>query len=284
MREYVVTKDCLLIDYLINDLKFQKKVAKRLLKENIKINGEYVSNYAYKLKINDRLLIVDKLENNIEIIYEDKDFVVINKPSALLSISDLKENKKTAYHLVREYVNKKHEKIFVLHRIDKDTSGVLVFCKDIKLRNALQEKWNDLVYKRSYYGIVLGKLKEKSGHIENNLFEDKNGRVYIRKNGKKAITDYRVIKETKKYSLLDINIKTGRKNQIRVTFSDLGHALVGDKNYGGIKANRLYLHAYALGFINPLNHKKYEFVSSLPKEFDNFVFLTDNKQEVIDGQ
>ncbi len=270
MKEYIVTKDCLLIDYLVNDLKIQRKVVKRLLKENIKVNGEYISNYAYNLKQNDRVTIVDKIGDN-EIIYEDKDFIVIDKPSGLLSISDLKEKERTAYHLVREYLNKKHEKIFVLHRIDKDTSGILVFCKDIKLRDALQENWNNLVYKRSYYGIVLGKLKEKSGHIENYLFEDKYGKVYVTKNGKKAITDYKVIKETNNYSLLDINIKTGRKNQIRVTFSDLGYPLVGDKNYGGIKAKRLYLHAYALSFINPLNNKKYEFVSPLPKDFESFL-------------
>ena len=270
MKEYVVTKDCLLIDYLVNDLQINRKVVKRLLKENIKVNGEYISNYAYNLKTNDKVTIVDKIGDN-EIIYEDKDFIVIDKVSGLLSISDLKEKERTAYHLVREYLNKKHEKIFVLHRIDKDTSGILVFCKDIKLRDALQEDWNNLVYKRSYYGIVLGKLKEKSGHIENYLSEDKYNKVYVTKNGKKAITDYKLIKETNNCSLLDINISTGRKNQIRATFSNLGYPLVGDKNYGGIKAKRLYLHAYALSFINPLNHKKYEFVSPLPKEFKSFL-------------
>ena len=270
MIEYIVTKDCLLIDYLVNDLQINRKVVKRLLKENIKVNGEHISNYAYNLKTNDKVTIVDKIGDN-EILFEDKDFIVIDKVSGLLSISDLKEKERTAYHLVREYLNKKHEKIFVLHRIDKDTSGILVFCKDVKLRDALQEDWNNLVYKRSYYGIVLGKLKEKSGHIENYLSEDKYNKVYVTKNGKKAITDYEVIKETNNYSLLDINILTGRKNQIRATFSDLEHSIVGDKNYGGIKAKRLYLHAYALSFINPLNHKKYEFVSPLPKDFESFL-------------
>ena len=274
MKEYIVTKDSLLLDYLVDDLNINRKIVKKILKENVKVNDKYVSNYAYKLNKNDKLLIVDKLENNIEIIYEDKDFVAINKPSGLLSIGDHKEKEKTAYHIVREYLKKKHEMVFILHRIDKDTSGIMVFCKNVKLRDALQENWNNLVYKRAYYGIVQGKLKEKSGHIENYLSKDKYNRAYVTKNGKKAITDYKVIKEFNKYSLLDINISTGRKNQIRATFSDLGYPLLGDKNYGGIKANRLYLHAYALGFINPLNHKKYEFV--LPNEFDNFVFLIDN--------
>lgn len=276
MKDVVVSKDSKLLEYLINDLNINRKEAKRLLANKIKVNDTLTSKFDYSIHKGDNLSFNNKVTSDLDIIYEDNNFIAINKPSGLLSISTDKENTKTAYHLVREYVKSidKHNKIFILHRIDKDTSGVLVFCKNEKLRDALQDKWNDIVLKRGYYAIIEGKLDKKEDTIINYLKENKIGLVYSttsdNKYAKKAITTYKVIKEGKDYSLLDIDIKTGRKNQIRVTLSDLNHPIIGDKNYGGKKGDRLYLHAYELSFKNPIDKKIYKFIANKPNSFNKY--------------
>ena len=214
------------------------------------------------------MLIGDNTKKtDLDIIYEDDDFICINKPAGLLSISNDKERERTAYHLVREYIKSidKHNMIFILHRLDKDTSGVLVFCKKQKLRDELQEHWNDIVYKRGYYAVCEGVFDDPSGHIENHIAYNKFNMGYVSEKGSLCITDYKVIKQYNDSALLDVDIKTGRKNQIRVTFKDIGHPIVGDKNYGGRKAKRLYLHAYELAF--RYKNKDYVFKSDMPSLF-----------------
>jgi len=280
-KEFIVKKNSTLLVFLIEELGYSRNNAKKLLSNKATIiNGKHINKFDYELKINDILTISKgpiKNDNgrDIEIIYEDDDLIAINKPAGLLSIGSEKDKVNTAYKMVMNYLKDKdkHNKIFVLHRIDKDTSGVLVFAKNIKTKDALQENWNEIVSNRSYYAIVLGKLKEKEGHIENYLKENSVGTVYQtdanNKYAKKAITEYRVIKETKEYSLLDVKILTGRKNQIRVTFASMGNPIVGDEKYGNKKSklNRLGLHAYRLDFINPLNKKAYSFISNMPHKF-----------------
>ncbi len=273
MKEYVIRKESGLLNYLINDLHYSRNIAKKILLESVLVNNKKVTKFDYKLHPNDTITIKDKGSANLDIIYEDDDFLVINKPSGLLSISSNNENVKTAYHLARLYLNDKHEKVFVLHRIDKDTSGVLAFCKNVKLRDSLQEKWNDIVLFRGYYAIVSGQMSKKEDRIENYLLKNKYDQVYVSNNrdGQKAITEYKTIRSNKKYSLLDVNIETGRKNQIRATLSSLGNPIVGDKNYNGEKNTRLFLHAYSLVFKNPVNNKTYEFKAEMPKTFNNLI-------------
>ena len=273
MKEYVIRKESGLLNYLINDLHYSRNIAKKILLESVLVNNKKVTKFDYKLRPNDTITIKDKGSTNLDIIYEDDDFLVINKPSGLLSISSNNENVKTAYHLARLYLNDKHEKVFVLHRIDKDTSGVLAFCKNVKLRDSLQEKWNDIVLFRGYYAIVSGQMSKKEDRIENYLLKNKYDQVYVsnNKDGQKAITEYKTIRSNKKYSLLDVNIETGRKNQIRATLSSLGNPIVGDKNYNGEKNTRLFLHAYSLVFKNPVNNKTYEFKAEMPKTFNSLI-------------
>ncbi len=273
MKEYVIRKESGLLNYLINDLHYSRNIAKKILLESVLVNNKKVTKFDYKLHPNDTITIKDKGSANLDIIYEDDDFLVINKPSGLLSISSNNENVKTAYHLARLYLNDKHEKVFVLHRIDKDTSGVLAFCKNVKLRDSLQEKWNDIVLFRGYYAIVSGQMSKKEDRIENYLLKNKYDQVYVSNNrdGQKAITEYKTIRSNKKYSLLDVNIETGRKNQIRATLSSLGNPIVGDKNYNGEKNTRLFLHAYSLVFKNPVNNKTYEFKVEMPKTFNSLI-------------
>ena len=272
-----------LLDYLIDVLSFNKTKAKAMLVHRcILINNKIVTKYNYVLHQNDEIIInlmpnSSNINTSIDIIYEDNDFIAINKPAGLLSISTNKEKDKTAYHLVREYLNNKYEKIFILHRLDKDTSGVLVFVKNQDLKIKLQENWQNYVLKRCYYGIVDGKFNNDNGHLEYYLKENKNSIVFVSKKNDKlaklAITDYQVIKSNDKYSLLDISIKTGRKNQIRVSFAQINHPIVSDIKYGrkDKNLNRLALHAYKIEFINPINNRKYCFEAKIPKEFNKLM-------------
>ena len=181
----------------------------------------------------------------LDIIYEDKNILVINKPAKLLTIADNKERVKTLYHEVREYLHKKNQKVFIVHRLDKDTSGIILFCKNEKIKRLLQDNWNS--YYREYIALVEGHLKNK----------------------KVAITEYEVINYNKTNSLVKIVIKTGRKNQIRATMSFLGNPIIGDKKYNSKQNifNRLALHHTKLEIINPINKKVLTFYSEPPKIF-----------------
>ena len=211
----------------------------------------------------------------LDIIYEDKNILVVNKPFGLLTISTPKQNKKTLYHEVSDYVKKSNPKakIFIIHRLDKDTSGIVMFAKNQSIKYKYQNNWDNLVIKRGYKAVVEGVLINKKDTIKSYLKETKTLMVYStndKKNGKLAITNYNVIKENKKCSMLDIDIKTGRKNQIRVHMSDINHPILGDKKYGNKKSkhNRLMLHASVLIIVNPINKKEMKFVSDTPKSFD----------------
>lgn len=277
----IVDKEDTLLNFLINNIKYKSKnnIKSLLTNKCISVNNILITKHDYKLKPNDKIIIFNKqirdrsYKNSINILYEDKDIIVIDKPSGLLSISTNKEKDVTAYHIVMNYLKKKNKNahIFVIHRLDKDTSGALMFAKSEKIKNAYQNNWNDLVIERKYIGIVEGKVKEKEKIITSYLKEDNFNKVYStnKKDGKKAITHYKLLKSNNKYSLLEINIDTGRKNQIRVHTSEMGNPIIGDKKYNS-KINpikRLGLHAYKLKLKNPTNNKIMEFVSPIPYEF-----------------
>ena len=205
----------------------------------------------------------------MDIIYEDKELLVVNKPPKLLTISDGKTDN-TLYNMARSYVKKQHKsnKIFIVHRLDKDTSGVVLFAKSEDVKKYLQDNWNKIT-KREYLGILDGYLENNNGVIKEYLVEDKTHRVYAsnKKVGEYAETHYEVLNRKLKCTLVKIEIRTGKKNQIIVGFSNLGHPIIGDKKYGS-KNNyikRLGLHASRLE-IN-IKDKKYVFEASLPKEF-----------------
>lgn len=205
----------------------------------------------------------------MDIIYEDKELLVVNKPPKLLTISDGKTDN-TLYNMARSYVKKQHKsnKIFIVHRLDKDTSGVVLFAKSEDVKKYLQDNWNKIT-KREYLGILDGYLENNKGVIKEYLVEDKTHRVYAsnKKVGEYAETHYEVLNRKLKCTLVKIEIRTGKKNQIRVGFSNLGHPIIGDKKYGS-KNNyikRLGLHASRLE-IN-IKDKKYVFEASIPKEF-----------------
>lgn len=272
--KYKVLKEEELLTYLLNNLEYSNKKIKSLLKyENILVNAKVVTKYNYMLKIGDIVSIKEykNKKHNIalDVIYEDKNIIVINKEAGLLTIGTEQEKEKTLYHLVSKYVKEenKNNNIFVIHRLDKDTSGVVMFAKNEKIKMLYQNNWNDIVVSRNYAALVEGTLDKKENTIKSYLKENKNNIVYSTKDktGKLAITNYKVIKEDKK-SLLDINIETGRKNQIRVHMKELGHPIIGDKKYGN-KSDRLYLHAYKLVIKNPITNKIDIYEVKIPNKF-----------------
>lgn len=198
-----------------------------------------------------------KKNKKMDIIYEDKDLLVVNKPANLLCIGTDKERVRTLYHEAYEYVHKKNKnnRIFIVHRLDRETSGVVLFAKNEKMKRFLQNNWNEIAKTRRYIAIVEGCVKEEFGHIEEYLTDDLFHHTYVtdKNHGTLAITDYKVLKRSKNYSLLEVNIKTGRKNQIRVALSNLHHPIIGDKKYGSIKnPNRhMFLHHETLEIILP---------------------------------
>ena len=215
-----------------------------------------------------------KKTDKLKIIYEDKYLLVVDKPNNLLTVSNEKESENTLFHKVYLYIKRKNknQKIFIVHRLDYDTSGLVVFAKSEKVKTKLQDNWDQVV--RKYMAIVHGNLETKSGTIKSYLKMTKTQLVYSTndsKNGKLAITSYKTILENKKYSLLDIDIKTGRKNQIRVHLNDLGYPILGDKKYSNIKdkAKRMYLHAYYLEFTHPITNNKLKFELDVPTDFLN---------------
>lgn len=272
--KYIVEEDKELLLYLTCNLKINRKTAKAMLtNKSIVINNKIITKYNYMLKKNDIILInQNKIETDLNIIYEDKDIIVIIKPHGLLTIGTNNEKEKTLYYMVSDYVKKinKNNKIFVIHRLDKDTSGIVMFAKSEEVKKLYQDNWDNIIKSRKYYALVEGKV-DSNGYIESYLKEDKNYMVYSTKDktGKLAKTEYKVIKTNNEYSLLDINILTGRKNQIRVHMKDINHPIVGDRKYGSNKnpIRRLGLHAYELQIINPITKKLIKFIDKMPKKF-----------------
>jgi 23S rRNA pseudouridine1911/1915/1917 synthase len=255
------------------------------------VNGSPVSQYNLMLAKDDEVKITKKpqlsmprVKNDsknkkdkpkrvyLDIIYEDDDFIAINKPNGLLSVESDKE-RECAFSYVLEYMQENDPKSrpFVLHRIDKETSGVLVFAKNVKIHSMLKLNWNEYIKTREYFAMVEGTLKEKEGRITSYLKENQNNLVYSTQDpsGALAVTDYKVKKENGQYSLLSVLIYTGRKNQIRVHMHDIGNPIVGDDKYGCTKnpLKRLGLHASRLEFLHPITKELISIKAPVPNIF-----------------
>ena len=276
-----VKKEDTLLNYLYDNLDMPKKKIKQYLTHgSIYVNNVKTRQYNYPL-INGMEIVIDTDNKNkkvlpFDIVFEDDNIIVVNKPAGLLTIATAKEKEKTLYHIVSDYLksNNHSARDFVVHRLDKDTSGIVVLAKNESIKRQLQDNWNEYVTLREYVAVVHNKLKNKSGRIVQNLKETKTNLVYVTKkdDGKEAITNYNVVKENDKYSLVSINIETGRKNQIRVAFASLGNAILGDTKYG-VKDdfNRLYLHANRLKMYYPVIKKDILFETANPVEFKKVI-------------
>lgn len=264
-----------LVNYLSNNTDYSKSKIKSFLKyKKISVNNKVVSKLPMSVNVNDEIVIDLEVVKNtpFEIIYEDSEILVVNKEAGLLTIGTLNDNDNTLYKMVREYARENKFLAFIVNRLDKETSGIVMFAKSERMKLLYQDNWNELVTKRGYIAIVDGKLN-KDGRIENLLYEESSTFVHSSKIGKKAITNYHVIKSNNKYTALDINIETGRKNQIRVHMSELGYPIVGDKKYGSRldPIHRMALHAYELVLYHPITHNKMIFKCSTPNIFKKLV-------------
>lgn len=210
----------------------------------------------------------------LPILHEDRDIIVVVKPAGLLTIGTDREKSRTAHYLLNDYVRKGNPKsrnrVYVVHRLDKDTSGVLIFAKSEQTKKFLQENWQNTI--KQYLAIVHGRLTAKEGTISSYLVENKAQRVYSTRDsakGKLSHTAYKVSEESKRFSLVDIHPLTGRKHQIRVHFAEKGHPIVGDRKYENkdIGSKRLALHARSISFTHPFTRKLMTFDTGIPEYF-----------------
>ncbi|KUO67160.1 MAG: RNA pseudouridine synthase [Gracilibacter sp. BRH_c7a] len=271
-----------LLKFLLAEMpqKGRNYIKSLLAHRQISVDGEVTTLYNYALLPGQKVYInwtktQDKTKpGGLKILFEDDHLLVIDKPAGMLSIATPQEKELTAYNVLSTHVKKKNlnNRIFVVHRLDRDTSGVMLFAKSEEIKKSLQNAWKDVVSKRSYIAVVEGSVTDDKGTITSWLKENKALRMYssnIPNDGQKAVTHYKVLKRNKSYSLLEVELETGRKNQIRVHMQDLGHSVLGDIKYGGVKSpiNRLGLHAHILAFKHPVTAEDVHYESPIPQQF-----------------
>jgi 23S rRNA pseudouridine1911/1915/1917 synthase len=276
-----VTESTELLKFLLAEIphKGRNKIKALLRDRQVLVDGRTVTLYNHPLEPKQKVEIRwsktpdEKQYRGISIVFEDKDLVVIDKHAGVLSIATKKEKTQTAYSLLSNHVKRQNpaNKIFVVHRLDKDTSGLMMFAKNEKTKRRLQETWHTTISERTYVAVIEGATEEPEGVITSYLKESKALMVYSSQdpnNGRKATTHYRTIKSNKKYSLLKVNLETGRKHQVRVHMQDLGHSIVGDKKYGSTidPIGRLALHASVLAFTHPITREHLRFEAPIPRK------------------
>lgn len=235
------------------------KIKSFLEHRQVSVNGIVTTKFNHPVKSGDTVKISTgegtRETRGIKIVYEDEWIVAVNKPAGLLTVATDREKEKTAYALLSE---NRRGKLFVVHRLDRDTSGVLLFAKSYEIKEALQEDWNDRILLREYLAVCEGNFESKKGVCKSFIAENSAHIMYSAREGKLAVTEYEVLRENAEYSYVKLNLKTGRKNQIRVHMKELGNPVVGDKKYGSTKnpIGRLGLHAVRLGFIHPVSGEK----------------------------
>ncbi|MFC7060910.1 RluA family pseudouridine synthase [Halobacillus seohaensis] len=284
----MVEESTQLLKYLLNILSHRSRnsVKSLLSRGQVAVNGQTETAYNYQLQPGQMVEIIPNsvskkqpIFQGVKILHEDEDIIVIEKSSGLLSVSSPKEKRKTAHHQLMNHVRSTNPggRIFVVHRLDRDTSGVMMFAKSEKIKHQLQNSWRSVVKERTYIALVEGKVKQAKGTITSWLKESSALRMHSStkpNEGQHAVTHYKRLQSNQFFSLLEIQLETGRKNQIRVHMEDLGHSIADDKKYGAVKKGigRLGLHASVLSFTHPSSGKVMRFTVDPPD-----VFITKSK-------
>ena len=286
IQNFAVEAPAPLLEFLYAAMPERKKTAvESLLKYgHVMVGGEVVRQFDHPLtpgmtvSVNFTRPFVVFYNRRVKLVYEDDDIIVINKGYGLLSMGNDKIKDGTAYSIIREYIKTKdpRNKLFIVHRLDQHTSGLMVFAKSIEAKEALQHNWNNMVLRRQYVCVVEGKVLQPQGEVRGLLAENSQHIVYVTddpKVGKPALTRYSVVKSANGYTLLEVELETGRKNQIRVHMKELGHPIVGDRKYGAKTSpiNRLALHAMTLRFVHPITKKLMDFSTPIPNSFQSMV-------------
>ena len=290
VSSFPVTQESELLVFLTEALKDRSRttVKSLLTHQQVTVGGEVVRQFDRKLLPGDTVTVhwdkgITTLKHpRLKIVYEDRYFIVVEKGAGLLSIATAREREKTAYSILSEYVKQKSpgNKIFVVHRLDRETSGLLLFAKSQEIQQLMQGNWRFAVSQRKYVAVLEGCLRTGDGSgkgtVTSYLWESKAYIVYASshpEDGEKAVTHYKVLKSNDAYSLVEFQLETGRKNQIRVQMNSIGYPVAGDLKYGGhkTKMNRMALHACALSFTHPITGEKMSFESHIPEEFEAMV-------------
>lgn len=277
-----VTESSELMKFMIE--KFPEKsrttIKSYLVHKQITVDEMVTTKFDFPLKRGQTVFINKKKSEEkprfrgLRLVYEDADLIVIEKESGLLSIASETEKTKTAYSILSEYVKKFDPRnlIFIVHRLDRDTSGLMMFAKNKNVQEILQKDWNDSIIDRSYIVVVEGVVENEEGKVTSWLKENKALVMYSSQtpdDGQKAVTNYKVLKSNSLFSMLEVKLETGRKNQIRVHMKDIGHPVTGDKKYGA-KLNpigQMGLHARVLSFKHPVTGKTLRFDTPIPGKF-----------------
>ena len=259
--------------------KSRNNIKSMLARGQVSVDGHTATRFDHPVAVGSRVAVKAHVEEEVPglpfpILYEDRDILVIDKPAGLLTIANEKEKVRTAYHMLTDYVRQesKFGRVFVVHRLDRDTSGVVLFAKNEETKRAFQEDWDARVLRRGYRALVEGVPQPPEGEVRSFLRETRTHLVYSGAPGrdaKEAVTLYRTLASGGGYALLEIDLKTGRKNQIRVHMSDLGHPIAGDRQYGARTRplGRLCLHAHRLELIDPRSGEKRVFAAREPAAF-----------------
>lgn len=278
---FTISEESELIDFLM--LKFptrsRNKIKTWLKNKNVEVNTQIETAYNRQLKKGDKVVVYwgrifeGRDLKGVKIVYEDQHLIVIYKPTALLSVATDKVNV-TAYSILSDHIKAQDPKnrIFIVHRLDRETSGLMMFARSVEVQQLLQHNWKEMVFERKYIAVTSGPIVREDGTITSYLVESKALKVYStqdKEKGQIATTHYKTLKRNKPFSLVEVVLETGRKNQIRVHMSDLGMPIVGDKKYGSSESpfNRIGLHAWILGFTHPVTNELMRFESDIPKEF-----------------
>jgi len=286
IETYPVNETTTLLPFLIMSMPERKRTnIKELLKHNqVAVNNRPLTQFDTELHAGDVVKVNLSREfqvfynRRIQLVYEDDDIIVINKGYGLLSMGTDKVKEGTAYSILKDYVKWQNpaNKLFIVHRLDRDTSGLMMFAKNIEAKEAMQHNWNNMVLNRKYLAVTEGKVEQAEGTIRSYLAETSQYEVYSTDNpdeGQLAVTRYKTLKCKNGYTLLEVELDTGRKNQIRVHLKDLGHPIAGDRKYGAKSSpiHRLALHAQTLRFIHPITRKEMNFSTPIPSSFASMV-------------
>ena len=279
-KHYKVTEPAPLLEWLLANLNESKsKVKATLQNRGIKVNGKCVTQFDHPLKAGDKISVSKSKKNDlfrsryVKIVYEDRFLVVIEKNIGILSMA-AGHSSLNVKNVLDDYFRKTKQKCtaHVVHRLDRDTSGLMIYAKDIQTEQMLEHDWHNIVYDRRYVAVVSGEMEHDEGTIANWLKDNKSYVTYsspVDNGGKYAVTHFHVLDRTVAYSLVEYQLETGRKNQIRVHSADMGHPVCGDIKYGNgdDPLHRLCLHAYVLCFHHPVTHQRMEFETPVPQVF-----------------
>ncbi len=292
---YNVMEPCELMTFLMTKINgISRTTAKSFLsKRQVMVENKITTQFNFELRPGMKVKVSkDKgkkefTSNLIKLVYEDAFILVVEKREGLLSIATDTQKERTAHSILNEYVQRsgKNHRIFIVHRLDKDTSGLMIFAKDEKTKFTLQDYWEEIIRDRRYVAAVSGEMEKDSGTITSWLKDNKVFVTYSsmsNNGGEKAITHYKTIKRANGYSLVELELETGRKNQIRVHMQDLNHPVLGDIKYGNGQnpIGRLALHAFKLCFYHPVTGDLLEFETPYPSAFKKlFIKQTQVKTE-----